>query len=117
MASRRQVLALSLFLLYCQFTRASATAKEEASNCVDAFPKRTLANILWGCISTTIICAWAAVHPNIPPRESPLKKTLRRLDLMFCTIVAPEILPAWALNQLLAAMAVKDVYNRGKGVF
>jgi len=36
---------------------------------------------------------------------------------MFCTIVAPEILPAWALNQLLAAMAVKDVYNRGKGVF
>jgi len=35
---------------------------------------------------------------------------------MFWTIVAPEILPAWALNQLLAAMTVRDVYNDAKGM-
>ena len=31
--------------------------------------------------------------------------------------MAPEILPCWALNQLLAAITVKDVYNEGKGKF
>ena len=55
-------------------------------------------------------------HPNIPPRESHLKGTLRRLELTFWTIIAPEILPAWALNRLLAAMMVRDVYNKEKGV-
>ncbi len=64
----------------------------------------------------TIICAWAAIHPNIPPREGPFKATLRRLELMLWTILAPDILPCWALNQLLAAMRVRDVYNEGKGM-
>ena len=31
--------------------------------------------------------------------------------------MAPEILPAWALNQRLAAMAIRDLYNEAKGVF
>ncbi len=39
------------------------------------------------------------------------------ISLMFWTIVAPEIPPAWALNQRLAAMTVRDVYNERKGVF
>jgi len=77
--------------------------------------KRSMFNIIWGCVSTTTICAWAAIHPNIAPREGPLKRTLRRLELMFWAIVAPEILPCWALNQMLAAITVRDVYNEGKG--
>jgi len=77
--------------------------------------KRTFFNIVWGCASTTIICAWTAVHPNIAPREGPIKRTFRRLELMFWTIVTPEILPCWAMNQLLAAITVRDVYNDGKG--
>ena len=85
-------------------------------NCVGGCSKRTLFNIAWGCISTTIICTWTAIHPNIPPREGPFKATLRRLELMFWTIVAPEILPAWALNQRLAAMTIRDLYNKEKGV-
>ena len=92
------------------------TREENLSSCVDCRSQRTLYNIIWGCVSTTIICAWAAIHPNIPPREGPLKGALRRLELMFWVIVAPEILPAWALNQLLAAMTVREVYNNGKGM-
>jgi len=114
--------SLLLLLLTYQFVAQAADSpnksprEEVPSNCVDGFSKRTLFNIIWGCVSTTIICAWAAIHPNMPPRESYLKGTLRRLELMFWAIVAPEILPAWALNQLLAAMAVRDVYNKEKGV-
>jgi len=107
-----------LFLLLLNYQAAQAkvvpsitTREEDPSN-----PRRTLSNIVWGCISTTIICAWAAIHPNIPPREGPFKATVRRLELMFWTIVAPEILPCWAMNQLLAAITVKDVYNKRKGM-
>ena len=112
-------LLLLLFLTYQLVVRAAdapgiVTREEETSS---GRSKRTLLEIIWGCLSTTIICAWAALHPNIPPREGPIKGALRRLELMLWTIVAPEILPAWALNQLLAAMTVSRVYNRAKGVF
>ena len=102
---------LLLFLLITQVADApNILPHEEApSNCVHAYSKWTLFNIVWGCVSTTIICAWAALHPNIPPREGPFKGTLRRLELMFWTIVTPEILPAWALNQLLAAKSERYV--------
>ena len=91
-------------------------SREVPSNCVDGCSSRTLLNIIWDCASTTIICAWTAIHPNIPPREGPLKQILRQGELMIWTIVAPEILPCWALNQLLAARTVRDAYNDEKGV-
>lgn len=88
------------------------------SDCVNGHcSKRTLFDIIGGCLTTTLICAWTAVHPNIPPREGPLKRFLRRLELMFWAIVAPEIIPCWALNQLLAAITVKNVYNEGRGLY
>ena len=83
---------------------------------VDGRPNRTLFNIVWSCVSTTIICTWVTVHPNIPPQEGFFKGLFQRLELMFWTIIAPEILPAWALNQLLAATTVRDVYNKEKRV-
>jgi hypothetical protein len=104
-------LPLLLLLTYQLVVQAA----EAPTSYVDGCSKRTLFDIIWGCVSTTIICAWAAVHPNVPPREGPVKKILRRFELMFWTIVAPEILPCWALNQYLAAMTVRDVYNE-KGV-
>jgi len=119
----RLACALLLLLLTYQYISQATYAPfilprdESSCNCIDGCSKRTLFNIIWGCVSTTIICAWAAIHPNIPPREGPFKATLRRFELMFWTIVAPEILPAWALNQRLAAMTVRDLYNKEKGVF
>ena len=113
---------LLLLLFTYQFTTQAADAssiihREGAlTSRVDYCSQRTLFNIIWGCISTTIICAWAAIHPNIPPREGPFKATLRRLELMFWAIMAPEILPAWALNQRLAAMTIRDLYNKEKGM-
>ena len=109
---------LLLLLLAAQFIVQAADSSSihfRTESTTDGALSRTLFGIIWGCVSTTIICAWAALHPNIPPREGPVKGTLRRLELMFWTIVAPEILPAWALNQLLGAITVKNVYNKAKG--
>jgi len=107
---------LLLLLIYLGQAKVAPdiTAREDLGS---SDSKRTLFSIVWGCAATTIICAWAAIHPNIAPREGPFKRTLRRLELMFWTIVAPEILPCWALNQSLAAITVRDVYNIGKGTF
>jgi len=110
------LLVLATYQFVVQAADPPTILLRDEFNCVDGCSKRTLFNIVWGCVSTTIICAWATIHPNIPPREGPLKGTLRRLELMFWTVVAPEILPAWALNQLLAAITVRDVYNDGKGM-
>ena len=111
---------LLLLLLATQFITQAANSTsvhprgEPSTN--GSTSTRTLFSVIWGCASTTIICAWAALHPNIPPREGPVKGALRRLELMFWTIVTPEILPTWALNQLLGAMTVRDVYNEKKGM-
>ena len=107
-----------LLLLAAQFIVQAADSSSihpRGESTTDGSSTRTLFSIVWGCASTTIICAWAALHPNIPPRERPLKGTLRRVELMFWTILAPEILPTWALNQLLGAITVKNVYNEAKG--
>jgi len=111
---------LLLLLLTYQLVLAtfasSLPSSEVPSICVNGCSRRTLFSILWDCVSTTIICAWAAIHPNIAPQEGPLKRILRRGELLAWTILAPEILPCWALNQLLAARTVRDVYNERKGV-
>jgi len=72
--------------------------------------KRTLFGIVWSCVSTTILCAWTAVHPNIPPR-SKWKARWNRLMLMFWMIVAPELVLAWAVRQFFAAKDIRDSYN------
>jgi len=75
--------------------------------------KRTLFEIIWSCLSTTILCAWTAVHPNVPP-QSKWQARWNRLELMFWMIVAPELVLAWAVRQLFAAKEVRDAYNNSR---
>ena len=74
--------------------------------------QRTMFSIVWSCLSTVLICAWVSVHPNIPPRSQ--KRALwRRVRMMFWTIIAPELILAWAVRQWFAARDVVEEY-RGK---
>src|SRR6266571_4578218 len=75
--------------------------------------KRTLFEITWSCLSTIILCAWTAVHPNVPPR-SKWKARWNRLELMFWMIVAPELVLAWAVRQFFAAKDIRDTYNNSR---
>ena len=63
---------------------ATTTAMTAAS------ARRTLLNIAWNCISTTILWAWVSVHPNVPP-SGHWRALRRRLKTMFWTIIAPEL--------------------------
>ena len=75
---------------------------------------RTLSSVVWSCVLTVVICAWTSVHPNLPPRRRK-DALLRRIKLMFWTVVTPELVLAWAVRQWFAAKEVRDIYNKPKG--
>ena len=121
--SRMFRLACVLLLLHLTYQLVRATdaqsvheRDEASSTCVDGFPKRSLFDIIWGCVSTTIICAWAAVHPNTPWTKGKSSEDVAATRADALDVVAPEILPCWALNQL-AAMTATDIYNEENGIF
>jgi len=71
-------------------------------------PPRTLFGVAWSCILTVFICAWTSVHPNVPP-DGRMRGLWARVKLMFWTIVAPELVLAWAIRQRFAAKRVRNV--------
>ena len=73
-------------------------------------PERTLFNITYSCLLTVVICAWTSVHPNVPPQNRG-QALFWRLKMMFWTVVAPELILAWAVRQWFAAREAKDVFN------
>jgi len=75
---------------------------------------RSLFSIIWACFSTTFICTWVSVHPNIPPLEGNWKSFIRRLKLMFWALIAPELILAWAVKQWAAAANVATFYNESR---
>ena len=75
--------------------------------------ERSLCGISWSCLSTTVLCAWTAIHPNVPPR-SKWKARWNRLKLMFWMVVAPELVLAWAVRQFFAAKDMRDAYNNSR---
>jgi hypothetical protein len=112
---------LSLLFLFLLF-RGSSTAvipifdrAESATASTDAgLHARTTFGIVWGCLSTTFICAWVSVHPNIPPpkhEEYGWRSLVRRMWLMFWTLVAPELILWWSFKQWKAAGKIARIYN------
>jgi hypothetical protein len=71
---------------------------------------RTLFSITWSCILTVFICAWTSVHPNLPP-PGRMGGLMARMRLVFWTIVAPELVLAWAVRQWFAAREIRNIYN------
>ncbi|KAF9557973.1 hypothetical protein CPC08DRAFT_692672 [Agrocybe pediades] len=73
---------------------------------------RSLWDIVWGCLATIFACSWVAVHPNLPsPADGKVKITLRRIELMLFTIIAPELVILWAVNQWSCARSVEKKYK------
>jgi len=87
----------------------AAQDKPLTESCKSEF-KRTLFRIICSCVSTTTLCAWTAVHPNIPP-WSKWRGRWSRFNLMFWMIVVPELVLAWAVRQFFATKDIRDTYN------
>ena len=74
--------------------------------------QRTIWNIIWSCLATLFACSWVSVHPNIPgPDDSWIKKGYHRLELMFWSIIVPELITFWAAKQWSAARKLEKRYQ------
>ena len=82
------------------------------STCICPADQRSLFDILWSCLATLFACSWVSVHPNIPGTdESWWRIYLRRLELMFWAVLAPELIISWAFRQWLGARNFKKLYK------
>ena len=83
--------------------------------CICPADQRTIWDILWSCLTTIFACSWVSIHPNIPaPDESSWRIFLRRLELMFWAVIAPEMIITWALRQWLGAQRLEKLYKGGQ---
>ncbi|KAF8998930.1 hypothetical protein BDQ17DRAFT_1247125, partial [Cyathus striatus] len=65
------------------------------------------------CLSTLFLCTWVAIHPSIPdPEEEGWKALWRRLKMMYCSLVIPELVLTWAVRQLLGARKIYNTYRK-----
>lgn len=79
-------------------------------NTAQCAPQRSLFNIVWFCLSTVLLCAWISVHPNTYQGNKG-RALWRRLRLMVWTIIAPELILAWAVRQWCGAWTIRDKYT------
>ena len=101
---------------------ASLLAAESSTNgtvistpsmaCICPADQRSIWDILWSCLATIFACSWVSIHPNIPgPNESSWRIFLRRLELMFWAVVAPEMIITWAFRQWIGARHLENLYK------
>ncbi|KAK0458693.1 hypothetical protein IW261DRAFT_1352496 [Armillaria novae-zelandiae] len=94
-------------LLIASTTGAQTSADNPDDESVCAGDQRTVLSIIWSCLATIFACTWVAVHPNVPGRDITTKGAtccaLERLKIWSMTILAPEVIVAWAAEQFIVA--------------
>ena len=71
-------------------------------------------NIVWSCFATIFACSWVAIHPNVPaPSDSSMRIFVRRLMMMGCMLIVPEMVIVWATRQWFAA---HEIAQKHKGM-
>ena len=79
--------------------------------CICPADQRSIWDIIWGCLATIFACSWVSVHPNVPAPNESSWRVLRRLELMFWAVVAPETVIAWAFRQWTTAGRLEKLYK------
>lgn len=84
---------------------STSSSTELAATPTDPRHTRTLANIIWSCLSTIIGSTWIAIHPNVPepeeevfkPRENnPGTTRWSRAGFAFKTFFTHALPDAWS---------------------
>ncbi|KIM21513.1 hypothetical protein M408DRAFT_80482 [Serendipita vermifera MAFF 305830] len=116
---------LILFLAYSIFQSAKSEAGpilasielRDVGPCDGQNSQRSLASLVWSCLSTIFLCTWVAVHPNVhfrPEKQDQrrIEKWLRdplhevvtyKLPIFLLALLVPEYILAWAIRQFLQA--------------
>ncbi|KAF2191421.1 hypothetical protein K469DRAFT_656304 [Zopfia rhizophila CBS 207.26] len=65
------------------------------------------AGLLFGCLSTIILCTWSAVHLRVPKGQHlEVRDFIRKLRWVGIAIIAPECIPYLAISEWNMARSV-----------
>ncbi|KAK0229395.1 hypothetical protein EDD85DRAFT_145535 [Armillaria nabsnona] len=99
------VVFVPLFITRASGSQISLVGDDDVPVCTG--DQRTLLSIIWSCLATIFACTWLAVHPNVPGRNITTKGTIscviERAKIIVVTILAPEVIIAWASEQFIVA--------------
>lgn len=76
--------------------------------------ERGTLDVVWTCLSTLALCAWSAVHPNIPLEYRFWNAILDRVGLMVLAIIFPEMIISSALTQRRHARKLLSQINQSR---
>ena len=107
-----QIQAAPLTSLLAKSSSLSNATVLSTPACICPADQRSIWDILWSCLATIFACSWVSVHPNIPaPNETSWRVFLRRLELMFWAVVAPEMVISWAFRQWISARQLEKLHK------
>ncbi|KAK0229403.1 hypothetical protein EDD85DRAFT_974618, partial [Armillaria nabsnona] len=90
---------------------ASSSPNDDGGITTCSEDRRTVWDIIWSCLATMFACTWLAVHPNVPGRNITTKGTIacaiERAKIIAITILAPEVILAWAAEQFTVAWKLR----------
>ena len=69
-------------------------------------------SLVHGCFTTLLLCAWTAIHLNIPYKTSLLRDFMQRIGWMLVAIFFPEAVLYCAWDQFWAAKTLRTEVNR-----
>uniref|UniRef100_A0A0W0FKU3 Uncharacterized protein n=1 Tax=Moniliophthora roreri TaxID=221103 RepID=A0A0W0FKU3_MONRR len=85
----------------------------ETGQCININGCRTIASLLWSCLSVIFICTWTAIHPNIPRVETnSIDTAYQGLRIMIVALIAPEVIIMWAMRQWLSARNIVKKFKK-----
>lgn len=65
---------------------------------------RTIQEIVWSCLATVFICAWVALHPDVPdPRTSARSRSSQQFFAIIVALLAPEVVAFYAIRDFFKA--------------
>ncbi|PBK85593.1 hypothetical protein ARMGADRAFT_941875, partial [Armillaria gallica] len=104
------VVPIFLFIFRVLGADTSPAGDEGVPVCID--DRRTVSNIVWSCLATMFASTWLAIHPNVPGRKitdkGVISRTVERAKIMGITVLAPEVIVAWAAEQFKVAWKVDE---------
>ncbi|KIM22216.1 hypothetical protein M408DRAFT_28854 [Serendipita vermifera MAFF 305830] len=94
----------------------------DVGSCDGQNSQRSLASIVWSCLSTIFLCTWVSIHPNVHFRAEkqnqrwfekwvwdPLHEIVTyKLPLFLWALLVPEYILAWAVRQYLQAGVISE---------
>ncbi|PBK64297.1 hypothetical protein ARMSODRAFT_1007166 [Armillaria solidipes] len=110
-AEMNQISMIVLILLFSSGIFGVEISPKDSEDCpASSEDQRTLLSIVWSCLATIFACTWLSIHPNVPGRNittrGPIASAIEHVKIMVTTILAPEVIVTWAVEQFIVVWKV-----------